>query len=214
MSFMVSPSWHTNWLEEISNIELNHRSATKPSTKSPFSLHLSSSNKHCQDLSNAAGGEMISNSMGPCSDSCSVCLETKWNLAADGCGHEFCTKCALYLSTTNIPQVVPKNNSNKQSMETPSEAFVASTLYEVEEDRVGVPLLSGLYEFRLDFFSTQVIRGRKFQPSRLLAGSWEAWLKVDPSLLPTPTTFTMFDYCCKQKQCICLLYICSRNCYS
>ncbi|CAN6886187.1 unnamed protein product [Brassica oleracea] len=143
MSFMVSPSWHTNWLEEISNIELNHRSATKPSTKSPFSLHLSSSNKHCQDLSNAAGGEMISNSMGPCSDSCSVCLETKWNLAADGCGHEFCTKCALYLSTTNIPQVVPKNNSNKQSMETPSEAFVA---YEVEEDRVGVPLLSGLYE--------------------------------------------------------------------
>ena len=31
-------------------------------------------------------------------------------------------------------------------METSSEAFVASTLYEVEGDRVGVPLLSGLYE--------------------------------------------------------------------
>ncbi|KAL0866827.1 hypothetical protein Bca101_045945 [Brassica carinata] len=37
----------------------------------------------------------------PC---CGVCLEINWNLAADGngCGHEFCTNCALYLSTKNI----------------------------------------------------------------------------------------------------------------
>ncbi|KAF2541174.1 hypothetical protein F2Q68_00031882 [Brassica cretica] len=67
------------------NIELNHRSATKPSTKIPFSLPLSSSNEHCQDRSVLT-----------------ICLEIIWNLAADGFSHEFCTKCALYLSTTNI----------------------------------------------------------------------------------------------------------------
>ncbi|RLN40840.1 putative E3 ubiquitin-protein ligase XBOS33 [Panicum miliaceum] len=37
------------------------------------------------------------------SDLCSVCLERSCSVAAEGCNHEFCIKCALYLcSTSNI----------------------------------------------------------------------------------------------------------------
>ncbi|XP_023551564.1 E3 ubiquitin-protein ligase XBAT33-like isoform X1 [Cucurbita pepo subsp. pepo] len=36
-------------------------------------------------------------------DTCAVCLERVCSVAADGCGHELCVKCALYLcSTSNI----------------------------------------------------------------------------------------------------------------
>lgn len=36
-------------------------------------------------------------------DLCSVCLERSCSVAAEGCSHEFCIKCALYLcSTSNI----------------------------------------------------------------------------------------------------------------
>lgn len=44
------------------------------------------------------------------------------------------------------PQVSSKKKSVKQSIETPSEASVSSSLYEVEEERVGVPVKGGLYE--------------------------------------------------------------------
>ncbi|GMY07111.1 E3 ubiquitin-protein ligase XBAT33 [Fagus crenata] len=37
-------------------------------------------------------------------DVCAVCLERACSVAAEGCGHELCVKCALYLcSTCNIP---------------------------------------------------------------------------------------------------------------
>lgn len=37
-------------------------------------------------------------------DICAVCLERACNVAAEGCGHELCVRCALYLcSTCNIP---------------------------------------------------------------------------------------------------------------
>lgn len=38
-----------------------------------------------------------------CEDSehCAVCLERKCTVAAEGCGHELCTRCALYLCSTN-----------------------------------------------------------------------------------------------------------------
>lgn len=45
-----------------------------------------------------------------------------------------------------IPQVNPKKKSNKPSAETSLEASVSSSLYEVEEERVGVPVKGGLYE--------------------------------------------------------------------
>ncbi|KAG2315031.1 hypothetical protein Bca52824_018153 [Brassica carinata] len=43
-----------------------------------------------------------------------------------------------------IPQVNHKTKSNKQS----TEASVSSSLYAVEEERVGVPVKSGLYEVK------------------------------------------------------------------
>ncbi|XP_042512880.1 E3 ubiquitin-protein ligase XBAT33-like isoform X1 [Macadamia integrifolia] len=37
-------------------------------------------------------------------DTCAVCLERACTVAAEGCGHELCVRCALYLcSTSNIP---------------------------------------------------------------------------------------------------------------
>ncbi|XP_010255493.1 PREDICTED: E3 ubiquitin-protein ligase XBAT33-like isoform X2 [Nelumbo nucifera] len=38
------------------------------------------------------------------SDTCAVCLERACSVSAEGCGHELCVRCALYLcSTSNIP---------------------------------------------------------------------------------------------------------------
>ncbi|XVF12456.1 hypothetical protein REPUB_Repub08aG0120100 [Reevesia pubescens] len=37
-------------------------------------------------------------------DTCAVCFERSCSVAADGCGHELCVRCALYLcSTSHIP---------------------------------------------------------------------------------------------------------------
>ncbi|CAH8354240.1 unnamed protein product [Eruca vesicaria subsp. sativa] len=68
-----------------------------------------------------------------------------------------------------IPQVVPKNKLNTQLTETPLEAYVSSTLYEVEAERVGVPVKRGLYE---------VCRRRMDQPSGFVSHTWKSWLKV------------------------------------
>lgn len=38
-------------------------------------------------------------------DACAVCLERKCTVAAEGCGHELCTKCALYLCSTNTSAI-------------------------------------------------------------------------------------------------------------
>ncbi|XP_031383451.1 E3 ubiquitin-protein ligase XBAT33 isoform X1 [Punica granatum] len=40
-------------------------------------------------------------------DTCAVCLERACSVAAEGCGHELCVRCALYLcSTSNIPSEI------------------------------------------------------------------------------------------------------------
>lgn len=41
-----------------------------------------------------------------CVDPCVVCLERKCTVAAEGCFHEFCTCCALYLCSTNNTSTV------------------------------------------------------------------------------------------------------------
>lgn len=41
-------------------------------------------------------------------DPCVVCLEGKCTVASQGCNHEFCTRCALYLCTTNSTSVSQK----------------------------------------------------------------------------------------------------------
>jgi len=45
-------------------------------------------------------------------DPCVVCLERKCTVSTDGCGHEFCTRCALYLcSATTISAACPPAGS-------------------------------------------------------------------------------------------------------
>ncbi|CAL9216981.1 unnamed protein product [Arabidopsis halleri] len=84
------------------------------------------------------------------------------------------------------PQVNSKKKSVKQSIETPSEASVSSSLYEVEEERVGVPVKGGLYEVDL-------VRRHCFpvywngDNRRVLRGHWFA-RKGGLDWLPIPET--------------------------
>jgi hypothetical protein len=77
-------------------------------------------------------------------------------------------------------------NSKKKSIETPSEASVSSSLYEVEEERVGVPVKGGLYEVDL-------VRRHCFpvywngDNRRVLRGHWFA-RKGGLDWLPIPET--------------------------
>uniref|UniRef100_A0A0D3AAY9 Uncharacterized protein n=1 Tax=Brassica oleracea var. oleracea TaxID=109376 RepID=A0A0D3AAY9_BRAOL len=94
-------------------------------------------------------------------------------------------------SQGSLAQVVPKNKLNKQLIDTHLETFVSSTVYEVEEERVGVPVKGGLNE---------VWRSRRFEPYGFLAShvdlqilqslftgeddTWKSWLKaVMPAVL-------------------------------
>ncbi|KAL2927441.1 putative E3 ubiquitin-protein ligase XBOS32 [Bienertia sinuspersici] len=43
-----------------------------------------------------------------CQDPCVVCLEGRCTVASEGCNHEFCTRCALYLCTINSSSAVAK----------------------------------------------------------------------------------------------------------
>ncbi|XP_010499700.1 PREDICTED: phospholipase SGR2-like isoform X2 [Camelina sativa] len=86
------------------------------------------------------------------------------------------------------PQVNSKKKSVKQSTETPSEASVSSSLYEVEEERVGVPVKGGLYEVDL-------VRRHCFpvywngDNRRVLRGHWFA-RKGGLDWLPIPETLS------------------------
>ncbi|XP_021275777.1 E3 ubiquitin-protein ligase XBAT32 isoform X3 [Herrania umbratica] len=50
---------------------------------------------------NGECGWRTGDSLPSCQDPCAVCLERKCTVAAEGCDHEFCTQCALYLCSTN-----------------------------------------------------------------------------------------------------------------
>ncbi|CAN8313834.1 unnamed protein product [Cochlearia groenlandica] len=85
-----------------------------------------------------------------------------------------------------IPQVNPKGKSSKPSIESTSEASVSSSLYEAEEERVGVPVKGGLYEVDL-------VRRHCFpvywngDNRRVLRGHWFA-RKGGLDWLPIPET--------------------------
>uniref|UniRef100_M4DV71 RING-type E3 ubiquitin transferase n=1 Tax=Brassica campestris TaxID=3711 RepID=M4DV71_BRACM len=105
---MVARSWHRNCLEEVLNPTTEQPLSQLPKVPSPFlCLPLMSIVKIAQEC-----GWRGDDCLTPCRDPCAVCLERKCTVAADGCGHEFCTNCALYLSTTNI-------TSSKTSQATP-----------------------------------------------------------------------------------------------
>ncbi|KAG7593575.1 DDHD domain [Arabidopsis thaliana x Arabidopsis arenosa] len=84
------------------------------------------------------------------------------------------------------PKLNSKKKSVKQSIETPSESSVSSSLYEVEEERVGVPVKGGLYEVDL-------VRRHCFpvywngDNRRVLRGHWFA-RKGGLDWLPIPET--------------------------
>ncbi|CAL5376525.1 unnamed protein product [Camellia sinensis] len=91
---MVARSWHRDWLEEI----LSTRPEDQPQLlPSPYlCLPLSSIVKIAREC-----GWRFSDNTPACLDPCVVCLERKCTVAAQGCDHEFCTRCALYLCSTN-----------------------------------------------------------------------------------------------------------------
>ncbi|XVF47798.1 hypothetical protein PTKIN_Ptkin03bG0139700 [Pterospermum kingtungense] len=93
-ALMVARSWHKNWLEEILSTQPEGLPQALPS---PFlSLPLMSVVKIAREC-----GWRTDDSLPSCQDPCPVCLERKCTVAAEGCDHEFCTQCALYLCSTN-----------------------------------------------------------------------------------------------------------------
>ncbi|KAK8955899.1 putative E3 ubiquitin-protein ligase XBOS32 [Platanthera guangdongensis] len=92
---MVARLWHRNWLENILSDEDQGRIQILPSPC--LSLPLMSIVKLARDC----GWRNNCIQSPTCMDPCVVCLERKCTVCAAGCGHEFCTKCALYLCSTN-----------------------------------------------------------------------------------------------------------------
>ncbi|XP_020264765.1 probable E3 ubiquitin-protein ligase XBOS32 isoform X2 [Asparagus officinalis] len=91
---MVARSWHRNWLEGILSRRPEGRIKILPS---PFiSLPMMS----IMRISREYGWRHTIQSPA-CIDPCAVCLERRCTVSAEGCGHEFCTRCALYLCSTN-----------------------------------------------------------------------------------------------------------------
>ncbi|XP_011069845.1 probable E3 ubiquitin-protein ligase XBOS32 [Sesamum indicum] len=96
---MVARSWHRDWLEEI----LTERPESQPKlSPSPYlCLPLMSIVEIAREC-----GWRGNDSPSTCLDPCVVCLERKCTVAAEGCFHEFCTHCALYLCSTNSTSTV------------------------------------------------------------------------------------------------------------
>ncbi|KAJ6847803.1 putative E3 ubiquitin-protein ligase XBOS32 isoform X1 [Iris pallida] len=92
---MVARSWNRNWLEGILSRQPEGRIKILPS---PYlSLPLMSIIKIAREC-----GWRNTCQSPACIDPCVVCLERRCTVASEGCGHEFCTRCALYLCSTNI----------------------------------------------------------------------------------------------------------------
>ncbi|KAJ7955721.1 E3 ubiquitin-protein ligase XBAT33 [Quillaja saponaria] len=94
-SLMVARSWNRIWLEDILSTRPEDQLQVLPS---PYlSLPLMSIVK----IARECGWRTIESALA-CQDPCVVCLERKCTVAAKGCRHEFCTRCALYLCSTNF----------------------------------------------------------------------------------------------------------------
>ncbi|CAA2945562.1 probable E3 ubiquitin- ligase XBOS32 [Olea europaea subsp. europaea] len=91
---MVARSWHRDSLEEI----LSRRPESQPQLSS--SPYLCLPLKSIVDISRECGWRG-NDALSTCIDPCVVCLERKCTVAAEGCLHEFCAHCALYLCSTN-----------------------------------------------------------------------------------------------------------------
>ncbi|XP_078157775.1 putative E3 ubiquitin-protein ligase XBOS32 [Carex rostrata] len=91
---MVAQTWQRNWLEEILCNSMQVQASISPS---PYLwLPLMSIMSIVRERGWRSTGDVS-----PCMDPCSVCLEETCTVVAERCHHEFCTRCALYLCTTN-----------------------------------------------------------------------------------------------------------------
>ncbi|KAM0017836.1 putative transcription factor C2H2 family [Helianthus debilis subsp. tardiflorus] len=88
----VARSWNRDWLEEV----LVEQQQVEEPTSSPYlCLPLMSVVRIARECG------WSDDSLSLCADPCAVCLENKCAIAAEGCFHEFCTRCALYLCSTS-----------------------------------------------------------------------------------------------------------------
>ncbi|KAJ4763362.1 E3 ubiquitin-protein ligase XBAT32 [Rhynchospora pubera] len=91
---MVARSWHRNGLEGILTKQPETRTNVLPS---PYlSLPLMSIVKIARECGWRRPPQSPSGV-----EPCVICLEMKCMVAAEGCDHEFCTMCALYLCSTS-----------------------------------------------------------------------------------------------------------------
>ncbi|KAF8033830.1 hypothetical protein BT93_C0175 [Corymbia citriodora subsp. variegata] len=96
---MIARSWHRNWLTEILRGQPDGLLQTLPS---PYiSLPLMSIVNIAREC-----GWKSSNLHASFRETCVICLERKCSVAAEGCGHQFCTRCALYLCSTTSSLVI------------------------------------------------------------------------------------------------------------
>ncbi|XP_038686788.1 E3 ubiquitin-protein ligase XBAT33-like isoform X2 [Tripterygium wilfordii] len=94
----VSRMWGRHWLESLL---LPNSDCVIP--RFPLSNHLALPLLSALNIAREYGMQSSTSSTDD-SDTCAVCLERECNVAAEGCGHELCVRCALYLcSTSNIP---------------------------------------------------------------------------------------------------------------
>ncbi|CAL5056187.1 unnamed protein product [Urochloa decumbens] len=97
---MVARSWQRNSIEEILSKEPEGQIRTLPS---PYlCLPLMS----IMNIARECGWRYLNQSP-VCIDPCAVCLEGSCSVAAEGCKHEFCTRCALYLCSSSYTSVSP-----------------------------------------------------------------------------------------------------------
>ncbi|KAL7097341.1 hypothetical protein ACP275_10G138400 [Erythranthe tilingii] len=92
---MVARSWNRDWLEDILSRRPGGRPRLSPSPC--LCLPLMS----IVEIARQCGWRSSDSPSSGCLDPCVVCLERKCTVAAEGCFHEFCTHCALYLCSTN-----------------------------------------------------------------------------------------------------------------
>ncbi|WCJ36613.1 hypothetical protein M5689_017804 [Euphorbia peplus] len=93
----VARTWGRHWLEPM--LMPNSDSAIP---RFPHSNFLSLPLLSVLDIARECGMQGLTTSSDD-PDICAVCLEKACNVAAEGCGHQLCVRCALYLcSTSNI----------------------------------------------------------------------------------------------------------------
>ncbi|KAF5743553.1 E3 ubiquitin-protein ligase XBAT33 [Tripterygium wilfordii] len=94
----VARMWGRHWLEPLL---ISNSDSVIP--RFPLSNHLALPLLSALNIAREYGIQSSTSSTED-SDTCAVCLERECNVAAEGCGHELCVRCALYLcSTSNIP---------------------------------------------------------------------------------------------------------------